>query len=753
MVFSNYSEKATLPAFKRFNLIFGWNGCGKTTLSRLFGSISGVESSGVEYQLEDDGGVVHKHGDPFPTKIRVFNQDFIRENLSLIESRAKTISLILGKENQSLLKQIEKDRLLLEGDPTNGTQGKLSLFAASEKEVTQAESARANTFTEVARTVGAAIGGNALRDYRRPQAESDFNGMPAKAELTAVELEKQLLSVKQLSLSEIATLSLPKVSLSDKQVQHELSNLAGLISSKSKELQSRTVDSEIVERLTSNPDISEWVEAGLILHQKHSSNKCEYCMQQVPIKRSEELARHFNEADRRLKEEVRESISDLTSLREVVGSLRIPDKARFYTALQVDFQAKASAFEREKTAAVRSIDSCTEELVEKLKKTTESVIAKEKLDLESLTTTIGQINLSIDAHNKITNDFDSVRNEAIKKLKQHYLSTIYDGVRQLDGEIATKSTSRDQLKAEIDTLKASITDNLAKMSSTQKACEEINQRLRTFLGHSELSFVPHNEQRTKDDGTMEEVTSGYDIMRGNDPATLLSEGEKTAVAFAYFVVQLADQEFDVSEGIIVIDDPISSLDSNSLYQAFSFLKNAVKESKQVFILTHNFEFLKLLINWLKGARADAGYYMIKNRYQDGVRSAYIDAMDKELFDYESEYHYLFKLLKQLSLDQDGTLAKAYPVPNIARKVWETFLMFRVPNSKSQYMKMDELKKAGLDAVKLDSIYKFTNDQSHITGSGLNPALVPQATKVINEMFEMMAAGAPDHFRILDDATN
>ena len=49
--------------------------------------------------------------------------------------------------------------------------------------------------------------------------------------------------------------------------------------------------------------------------------------------------------------------------------------------------------------------------------------------------------------------------------------------------------------------------------------------------------------------------------------------------------------------IIVVDDPISSLDSNSLYQAFSFLKNAVKESEQVFILTHNFDFMKLLINW------------------------------------------------------------------------------------------------------------------------------------------------------------
>jgi len=62
---------------------------------------------------------------------------------------------------------------------------------------------------------------------------------------------------------------------------------------------------------------------------------------------------------------------------------------------------------------------------------------------------------------------------------------------------------------------------------------------------------------------------------------------------------LKDQDFNISDGIIVIDDPICSLDANSLFQAFAFLKNAVKESAQIFILTHNFDFLKLLLNWLK----------------------------------------------------------------------------------------------------------------------------------------------------------
>src|SRR3990167_6887716 len=128
-------------------------------------------------------------------------------------------------------------------------------------------------------------------------------------------------------------------------------------------------------------------------------------------------------------------------------------------------------------------------------------------------------------------------------------------------------------------------------------------------------------------------------------------------------------------------------------------------------------------------------------------------MDKELCEYESEYHYLFKLLKQLKDEQDGTIAKAYPVPNIARKVWDTFLMFSVPNGKSSYKKMDELKVSGFDKQKLDAVYKFTNDQSHITGSGFDPSLVPETQKVVKELFEMMEAIAPSHFKIINQATN
>jgi len=66
--------------------------------------------------------------------------------------------------------------------------------------------------------------------------------------------------------------------------------------------------------------------------------------------------------------------------------------------------------------------------------------------------------------------------------------------------------------------------------------------------------------------------------------------------------------------------------------------------------------------------------------------------------------------------------------------------------------MDVLKEEGCDPQKLDAIHKFTNDQSHITGSGFDPALVPETQKVLDQIFEVMQQVAPDHFKILDEAT-
>jgi wobble nucleotide-excising tRNase len=236
---------------------------------------------------------------------------------------------------------------------------------------------------------------------------------------------------------------------------------------------------------------------------------------------------------------------------------------------------------------------------------------------------------------------------------------------------------------------------------------------------------------------------GYRVLRQGKPAKRLSEGERTAIAFLYFLVQLRDQDFEMPEGIVVIDDPISSLDASAIYQAFSFLKNETQNAKQLFVLTHNFEFLRLLLNWLKnipGPRADKTYTMVLCSETEQGRFARLASLDKLLIEHATEYHYLFKVL--YSFKSDGTILGCYHIPNIARKVLETFLDFHVPSNKSTYQKLEE---TNFEPHKKTAIYKFANDLSHHTGKSFDPSLVSEAQKNVSYLLEMIAAVAPLHY--------
>lgn len=741
-LFSNYTKKSDLPDFKQHNIVYGSNGSGKTTLSRLFGGV-GDSAEDLEYEIEDETGKKYKQGEVFPQKIRVFNQDYIQKNVNILEGRAKSISILLGEQNKELITAIENDKKILNGDPSDRSKpGKILLREESLRESDRKSVARDGKFTDVAKTIGAAIGGNALRDYRKPQAEKDFAAISTKTELSEEDLKKVTDSAKQESLALVDNLALLKIRIDETDL--DVATLLESSITESRDLLCKTVESEVIARLIANKDISEWVEQGIRIHANYKSDACEYCQQKIPTERIEQLKRHFNETDKKLKNDIDILISKINKVNQSIQALNVPDKVRFYKDLQEPYVALVSKYDSSKLQVLSDITNLIEELKSKKNRTTESLTLGINPDLADFSAILLEINQTIDKHNQNTSGFDQIKKNAIQKIKTHYLSTIYDEVKKYDAEKVKLSEGVKLLGTEIEEVRKRIAENESKVSSDHKACEIINENLIVFLGHKELSFVPDAKK---------EAVTGYIIMRGNEPAVYLSEGEKTAIAFVYFVVHLGDKDFSVKDGIVVIDDPISSLDSNSIYQAFSFLKNTVKECNQVFIFTHNFDFLKLLINWRKHA-GGAGYYMIKNHFPDNIRQAYIDEMDKELYKYESEYHYLFKLLKQLISEQDDTIAKAYPVPNIARKVWDTFLMFAVPSGDStQYKKMEKLKAKGFDAQKLDAIYKFTNDLSHITGAGFNPALVAETKNVVSILFEMMKAILPDHFEFLDEATN
>ncbi len=749
-IFSDYLVNSTLPEFSKYNLFYGWNGSGKTTLTNLFESLENGYSQkfpNLEYEIETDIGTF-KNGSKFPQLVRVFNQDYITNNIQVLTGRAKSI-YILGEENKLIAEQIDIDEKLL-----NEKSAKIN---EDNTKILDLEKQKGKMFTDIASLISINTGGLLSRNYRKPDAEKSFELIKEPKILTEKELKIHLLTLKQLEKNCLEELKEIKwIDLENKPIT--LANVLKEIFEDAKKICLTKIDTIIIERLRINNDLSVWVEKGIELHKIHHSKVCEFCSQPLLEERVKELSKYFNEADLELKSKIDGLIERILNIQYSLNQIRAIDKANLYDELQVSYQSSVKLYETEKQNLLDNLDKIIEILKSKKTKTAELIKFEMDINTVEYTESIKKINDEINKHNDKTKNFKLNKESAQKLLETHYLSSIYNDINKISSkindyyaEITILNNGDENIPNNIGVLKLKerIDTNRNLISSSYKACNEINKFLEIYLGRNELIFEP-STRKIIENGIQKEIDDGYLIKRNGQIAKYLSEGEKTAIAFVYFIIHLKDQSFDVSNGIVVIDDPISSLDSNSLFQAFSFLKNAVKDAHQVFLLTHNFDFLRLLLNWLKNSNVQGSksYYMVNNSDSTLGRVAYISILDKDLKDHETEYTYLFKTL--YTFKSDGTIASVYNLPNIARKLLDTFLMFRVPNNDNMYKKLETLKDKFNDENKLTAIYKFVNDQSHITGKGFDPCLIPESQKIIKYLLEMIEVTFPEHYKILEE---
>lgn len=205
----------------------------------------------------------------------------------------------------------------------------------------------------------------------------------------------------------------------------------------------------------------------------------------------------------------------------------------------------------------------------------------------------------------------------------------------------------------------------------------------------------------------------------------LSEGEKTALAFAYFVSKVNTEVKDKQKVIVVIDDPISSLDDNRLYQTSYLIHEEFVQYRQLFVLSHNLLFLKYLNSLFKP----------QNKACFLLNQGIIEDLPKSLHNFQSPYFYMIESLIAFknSSTPDFEEARKY-LPNYIRRILETFFSFRYaqllrdknPNQSPglddflvDYIKFDELPELTVGTItktnikdKLSNINKICDNFSH-----------------------------------------
>jgi wobble nucleotide-excising tRNase len=193
----------------------------------------------------------------------------------------------------------------------------------------------------------------------------------------------------------------------------------------------------------------------------------------------------------------------------------------------------------------------------------------------------------------------------------------------------------------------------------------------------------------------------------------LSEGEKTALAFAYFISKLRVEKIEGSKDefentIVVIDDPISSLDDNRVFQtanlidSFLFFNkdNVAKQPKQVFILSHNLIFIKYMYNAL---RTNPEINNNINEYYISTTTPFIKDLPSSLKNFTNTYIHKLKAIiefKEKKIDYNSV--KNY-LPNYMRIVLETFLGFKLAKVND-----DNDRLPGLDSLIKAMVTEFKN---------------------------------------------
>jgi len=338
---------------------------------------------------------------------------------------------------------------------------------------------------------------------------------------------------------------------------------------------------------------SDWVKQGLS-YLPHSEGDCPFCQQNLPHDIDERLAEYFDETYARDIEAINRLIGDYrassSNVLESVGRL-LADKPRY---LDTDAVKALQEHLKERVEAnQRKLDLKTKE-----PSSTVSLEPTRPL-LAQLSGLIGTANEKAEGQNRLLANLVAERETVVSQVWRCVIDEAEPALarfdadrRNVDAAIVGLQSSIDQKQGEATALNSEMNALERCITSVEPTVIEINKILTSFGFRGFRLTAAEGEK------------SQYQIVRpdGADATRTLSEGEKTFITFLYFYHLLRGSSSEsgiTSDRIVVIDDPVSSLDSDILFVVSSLIKRLLKEAcdgngliKQVILLTHNIYFHK-----------------------------------------------------------------------------------------------------------------------------------------------------------------
>lgn len=677
---ASYGETpAVLDTDKKINLVYGLNGTGKTTLSNYL-----QDKDNACFSCCSISGLSNE-------KVLVYNQKFVTDNfyqdtqrgifsLKSENKAAKEKIDIATQEINKLKNQIKND------EPKTGSQFDLEkkqediniLQTSSEEKTWKIK----NDYYGGDRILEFCLDGKmgskkSLFDYilavQKPanKPEKSTEDLKKEAEATQGEnakaYDESLVKKADFDFWKIETQKIFKEVI----IGNENSQVA-----------------ELINKL----NISDWVKKGkdFLNEPKEENETCPFCQQKTITKElHQEIQDYFDETYQNkitlLENFDKEYWKEYQAVKNLETELL---KIDFVKNKEKDFKLLFKNF-------IDKVSSNWSKISNKIKHPNIVInLESSILERNALNDFLDSIIEETKTHNEKIKNKQKTKKQIVKEfwevMRWDYDQTIENYTIQnnkLKKEKSDIEAKLSEVNGKIGEQKKIIQDEQKEMVNIQDAIDAINREL-IYFGLGGFSIVPSGEK-------------SYKLKRPNEDIAkfeTLSEGEKTVISFLYFLELCKGKENDdevVTEKIVVIDDPISSLSHMYVFNIAQLIrKNFFNDDyKQVFILTHNLYFFHELLHKQKDDNVKL-FRLYRSNFSQ------LSVMNRK--DIQNEYQSYWQILK----DYDEGKATEVILANAMRNILERFFGFIEKNDFNELTK--ELEKD----EKNNFFIRYINKESH-----------------------------------------
>lgn len=719
------NKDGTVEEFKKVNILFGRNYSGKTTLSRIIrtletGSISEKYDNDKKFSiLIDDKVITQEHPLDHTKVIRVFNEDFVRENISFPYNDDGNIKsfAIMGDSNNEIQNKIsdiitelgineegkDKSGLYKDQEIANELFNQAKhLFEIEEKNLNDKLSNKASGDRKTSIKYKTDLYGD--QNYNIKKLHDDIKIVLSDdyKPLSEDDKDQKIKLLRETTKNAVPSMNNLNINFDEL-----------LIKSKNL-IEKEVIKKENITELINN-DLINWAKRGKELHQK--GDRCAFCGNIISDARWASLNNYFDSTIDVLEKNIDTLISELKNNQQQIDSININTNL-FYSYFQKELENLN--LQTVKDNVKNAITALEEQLSEKKANLFESKKINCPNDFSN------ELSQFINAYNEIVTENNSYSAELHEKQRNAKrdlrLREVYDFLNMIEykktiekiEKLKLEKNKKENEKKSKDNLISSKEQEIIKlknqMNDEEKGAQKVKEYLYNFFGNQHLSLEAQKD---------EETDSHYKflIFRDGHPAYNLSEGECRLISFCYFMAKLEDSTTSGKKPIIWIDDPISSLDSDHIFFVYSIIHKKIVidgNYEQLFISTHNLTFLK----YLKRLNSNILYLCVVRQHHKSI----IEKMPQYMVEYVTEFNYLFKQIYECATIEkitDANYSIFYNFGNNARKFLEIYLYYKFPDmygkNKDEDAQRERRKKFFGEGVEPIYTNRLINEYSHLCG--------------------------------------